>query len=103
MTDWVDLHPGGAVHIKQWYDEKDSALLMYPSQLEKRPHGMTLWNNNVDKFRYLGRYGDDLKMNDLPTYMQSLSVKDLFKSPNNISKSKRNKTKGSESYNKISW
>ena len=65
MTYWVDNHPGGAYNIEKW-SENNGTILIYPSLLESRPHGMVNWNNNWHKFTYVRCFGDILNSGDLP-------------------------------------
>lgn len=77
MTYWVDHHPGGAYNIIKW-SENDGTFLVYPSLHERRPHGMANWNNNWQKFTYVGRFGDPLMLNDLPPNLRTVEVTKFF-------------------------
>ena len=77
MTYWVDRHPGGAYNIKKW-TINNGTILIYPSLLPRRPHGMANWNNNWHKFTYVGRFGDILKFGDLPNDLRSDDVTKYF-------------------------
>ena len=77
MTYWVDKHPGGAYNIEKW-SENNGTILIYPSLLESRPHGMANWNNNWHKFTYVGRFGDLLNLGDLPNDLRRQEVIDFF-------------------------
>ena len=77
MTYWVDHHPGGAYKIMKW-SENNGTILVYPSLLPRRPHGMSNWNNNWKKFSYIGRFGDYLRIGDLPNDLRSEEVTNYF-------------------------
>ena len=77
MTYWVDKHPGGAYNIKKW-SENEGTILVYPSLLERQPHGMANWNNNWQKFTYVGRFGDYLRLGDLPNDLRRKEVTNYF-------------------------
>ena len=80
MTYWVYRHPGGAYNIQKW-SENNGTFLVYPSLLERRPHGMANWNNNWQNFTYVGRFGDQLMLNDLPPNLRSVDVTNFFDNP----------------------
>ena len=77
MTYWVDKHPGGAYNIQKW-SQNNGTYLIYPSLLERRPHGMANWNNNNHKFTYVGRFGDTLRLGDLPNDLRKDEVLNYF-------------------------
>lgn len=77
MTYWVDNHPGGPYAIQKW-SENNGTILVYPSNLEGKVHGMTRWNNNWHKFTYVGRFGDRLRLSDLPTNLRGVDVTNYF-------------------------
>ena len=77
MTYWVDNHPGGAYNIQKW-SENNGTILIYPSLLEGKVHGMSRWNNNWHKFTYVGRFGDYLRLGDLPTDLRRTEVLEYF-------------------------
>ena len=77
MTYWVGKHPGGAEKIEKW-SLNNGTYLIYPSLLERRPHGMANWNNNWQKFTYVGRFGDMLRLGDLPNDLREEEVIDYF-------------------------
>ncbi len=77
MTYWVDKHPGGPYNIQKW-SENNGTFLIYPSLWERRPHGMASWNNNWQKFTYVGRYGDYIKIGDLPNNLRREEVTNYF-------------------------
>ena len=77
MTYWVDKHPGGAYNIEKW-SENNGTILIYPSLLESRPHGMANWNNNWHKFTYVGGFGDILNSGDLPNDLGRQEVIGFF-------------------------
>ena len=77
MTYWVDNHPGGSNAIMKW-SENNGTTLVYPSLLPRQPHGMSRWNNNWHKFTYIGRFGDKLRVGDLPNDLRRVEVLDYF-------------------------
>lgn len=77
MTYWVGKHPGGPDKIQKW-SQNNGTILVYPSLLESRPHGMANWNNNWHKFTYIGRFGDYLKLGDLPNDLRRVEVTNYF-------------------------
>lgn len=77
MSYWVDNHPGGAYNIMKW-SQNNGTYLVYPSLLPRRPHGMANWNNNWQKFTYVGRFGDNLKLGDLPNDLRRPEVTKYF-------------------------
>ena len=77
MTYWVDRHPGGAYNIQKW-SQNNGTYLIYPSLHERRPHGMANWNNNNHKFTYVGRFGDTLRLGDLPNDLRKDEVLNYF-------------------------
>jgi len=87
MTYWVDHHPGGAYNIMKW-SENNGTILVYPSLLPRRPHGMMNWNNNWQKFSYVGRFGDYIRLGDLPNDLRSDDVNNYFGPPNDGDDSK---------------
>ena len=80
MTYWTENHPGGAYNIMKW-SENNGTILVYPSLLPRRPHGMANWNNNWQKFSYVGRFGDYIKLGDLPNDLRSDDVINYFDPP----------------------
>lgn len=79
MTYWLTRHPGGDYHIRKW-SENNGTTLLYPSKSQINPHGMSNWNNNWHKFPYIGRFGDTVKLGDLPTDLRSAEIIDFFQS-----------------------
>ena len=77
VTYWVDIHPGGAYNIQKW-SENNGTFLVYPSLHERVPHGMANWNNNWQKFTYVGRFGDLLEIGDLPNSLKRVEVSNFF-------------------------
>jgi hypothetical protein len=77
MTYWVDKHPGGAYNIQKWA-KNNGTVLVYPSLLKRQPHGMANWNNNWKKFTYVGRFGDHMKLGDLPNSLRRKEVTNYF-------------------------
>ena len=87
MTYWVEKHPGGAYNIQKW-SQNNGTVLVYPSLLERRPHGMANWNDNWQKFTYVGRFGDVLNLGDLPNELRRDEVLDFFDNSQKSSDSK---------------
>ncbi len=87
MTYWVDNHPGGAYNIQKW-SLNNGTYLMYPGLLPRRPHGMANWNNNWHKFTYIGRFGDRLRLDDLPNDLRKEEVINYFNPSANDDNSK---------------
>ncbi len=77
MTYWVDNHPGGPDAIKEW-SQNNGTILVFPSLLESNPHSMSRWNNNWNKFTYVGRFGDTQGLSDLPSTLRGADVIDYF-------------------------
>ena len=79
MTYWLKWHPGGDYQIRKW-SENNGTTLLYPSTSKSNPHGMSNWNNNWYKFTYIGRFGDTVKLSDLPTDLRSADIIEFFQS-----------------------
>ncbi len=77
MTYWVDNHPGGAYAIQKW-SENNGTTLVFPSLSQSNPHSMSRWNNNWQKFTYVGRFGDFLEIGDLPKSLKLVEVSKFF-------------------------
>ncbi len=77
VTYWIDNHPGGAYAIQKW-SENNGTFLVYPSLHEIVPHCMANWNNNWQKFTYVGRYGDSIQLGDLPNVLKRFEVTNFF-------------------------
>ena len=77
MTYWADKHPGGVYNIQKW-SKNNGTILVYPSLLERQPHSMANWNNNRHKLTFVGRFGDSLRLGDLPNNLQSMEVVNYF-------------------------
>lgn len=77
MTNWVDNHPGGAFNIQKW-SQNNGTVLIYPGLWERNPHGISNWNNNWKKFTYVGRFGDSIKIGDLPNELRTQKVTEYF-------------------------
>ncbi len=87
MTYWVDKHPGSAYHIKKWAEELDSAFIVFPNGHETNNHPMYRWHDNYPKFTYVGRYGDSVRLRDLPNNLRTEAVTDYFQDSANINTS----------------
>ena len=97
MTYWTynDTHPGNlyaATHnhsnpIKKWA-ESGQGILVFPS---KHPysagfdHPITRWDENYRKFIYVGRFGDSLRLVDLPNELRKDQVLAYFGAPGQVS------------------
>jgi hypothetical protein len=78
MTYWVGKHPGLAYPITKWWSNGNGTILVYPSLKEGNEHGMMRWNNNYHKFTYVGRFGDTIRLGDLPNDLRRTEVVDYF-------------------------
>lgn len=83
MTYWVNRHPGGAHHIKKWA-ENDDAFLVFPNSHPQNGHPMYRWHDNYHKFTYVGRYGDTMRIRDLPNDLRTETVTDYYQDKANI-------------------
>ncbi len=83
MTYWVDRHPGGPGHIMKWA-ENESAFLEFPNNHTKNGHSMFRWHNNFHKFTFLGRYGDTIRIHDLPSNLRTQEVNDYYEDASNV-------------------
>lgn len=77
MTYWVDNHPGGPYAIQKWA-ENNGTILVYPSNVEGKIHGMSRWNNHWHDFLYVGRFGDTLSLSELSTGLATVDVLNYF-------------------------
>ena len=97
MTYWTynDTHPGNlyaATHnhsnpIKKWA-ESGKGILVFPSKHPYGPsfdHPITRWDENYRKFIYVGRFGDSLRLVDLPNELRQDQVLGYFGASNRIS------------------
>lgn len=99
MTYWTesDTHPGNAFAamqtppnphpIKKWIDIDESAFLVYPSRHPRDAsfnHGKARWDNNHIKFPKLGRFGDSMRLQDLPLDLRSDEVNNYFGATNSV-------------------
>ncbi len=87
LTYWVDRHPGGPYHIKKWAEELNSAFIEFPNGYEVNNHPMYRWHDNYHKFTYVGRYGDSMRLRDLPNDFRTQAVTDYFQDSANINTS----------------
>jgi hypothetical protein len=74
MTFWVGSHPGGPYHIKKWFQNENnryggSSRLVFPNI----HHEMSRWEANKHLFSFIGRFGDPLKIKDLPNILRTES------------------------------
>ena len=73
FTQWIALHPGGPVPIRQ-PGKEDSHEINFPSD-----HSMMRWVENKDKLQYIGRLGDELEFADIPIgAVQNVNVAEAF-------------------------
>ncbi len=83
MTYWVKRHPGGAYHIQKWA-ENNGAFLIFPNGHPVNNHPMHRWHGNYHKFTYVGRYGDVMRIRDLPNDLRTEDVMDYYQDKANI-------------------
>ncbi len=83
LTYWVDRHPGGPYHIMKWA-ENGTAFLEFPNSHPVNGHPMYRWHLNVHKFTFLGRYGDTIRIQDLPSNLRTQEVNDFYEDSANI-------------------
>ena len=72
--------------IKKWADN-GSVFLVFPSQHPEGSgldHPMTRWDSNNFKFPFVGRYGDMLKLRDLPNELRLDAVAQFYQSQQNL-------------------
>jgi len=97
MTYWTaeDTHPGNAYAaangnrnpIKKWADD-GLWYLTFPSEHPVDPgfnHEISRWDNNYQKFSYVGRFGDEIRLRDLPTQLKTDEVIQHFGAAADIS------------------
>lgn len=95
MTHWTlpNTHPGNTATddsdsarparnhpIKKWLD-KGSPILVYPSNHpvdDSLDHTMSRWDENEQKFEYVGRFGDSINFRDLPSSLQVDKVAEYY-------------------------
>ena len=90
MTYWTlnGTHPGNAMAgisghrnpIKKWAED-GSPYLVYPAIHPLDPsldHGMASWNIYFSNFSYIGRFGDSIFIESLPSNLQVNSVLNFF-------------------------
>ena len=90
MTYWTneDSHPGNAFALSMGHDhpikkwiENGNIFLQYPAVHPTNTgfnHPVTRWDNHRQKFPYVGRFGDFVRVRDLPTTIRLKSVADHF-------------------------
>lgn len=86
MTYWVDRHPGGSYHIMKWA-ENNETFLVFPNGHPVNNHPMYRWHDNYHKFSYVGRYGDSIRIKDLPNDLRSQEVTSYYEDAANVSSS----------------
>jgi len=82
LTYWTQegRHFGGSENIKKWA-EQNKAFLIFPSKHPSNKlsnHPMSRWDNNKNKFTFIGRYGDEIKVRDLPINLKTQEVINHF-------------------------
>jgi len=77
MTYWVGKHPGGPDKITAFADNNGTTLT-FPNA---KGHTMDRWETNKQKFTYLGRFGDFLKIQDLSNELRTENVTNYFDPP----------------------
>jgi len=83
MTYWVDKHIGGANNIMKWSQNNGTTLIfpnVHPTN-KGSSHSMDRWENNKQKFTFVGRVGDFLKIQDLPNELRTENVTKYFDPP----------------------
>ena len=83
MTYWVDKHIGGAEKITKWSQNNGTTLIfpnVHPTN-KYLSHSMDRWENNKQKFTFVGRVGDFLKIQDLPNELRTENVTRYFDPP----------------------
>lgn len=89
MTYWTieSAHPGNVVAsaqgkpnpIKKWIDVNDEYRISLPSGSGTVPlHLMAYWENNKGSFDYIGRYGDEMYYENLPSRLRIEAVANEF-------------------------
>ncbi len=82
MTYWVENHPGGAGPIVRW-SENNGTTLIFPQASIDKPHPMSRWEENKQKFSYVGRFGDRIFVpRDLPNELRTEEVTNYYNPPN---------------------
>ena len=97
MTYWTynDTHPGNLYAatrnrsnpIKKWA-ENGKGILVFPSMHPYGPsfdHPITRWDENYRKFIYVGRFGDSLRLVDLPNELRKDQVLAYFGAAGQVS------------------
>ncbi len=77
LTYWVQRHPGGPYHIQKWA-QNNGAFLVFPNNHPVNAHPMYRWHDNNHKFTYVGRYGDTMRIRDLPNDLRTKAVTDYY-------------------------
>eukprot|EP00554_Chaetoceros_debilis_P007442 CAMPEP_0194077066 /NCGR_PEP_ID=MMETSP0149-20130528/3732_1 /TAXON_ID=122233 /ORGANISM="Chaetoceros debilis, Strain MM31A-1" /LENGTH=4275 /DNA_ID=CAMNT_0038757959 /DNA_START=113 /DNA_END=12940 /DNA_ORIENTATION=+ len=84
MTYWVTRHPGLGYHITKWAEDFGSANLIFPNGHPVNNHPMYRWQDNKHKFSYIGRYGDTMKLRDLPNDLRTEDVNGFYQDDGDI-------------------
>jgi cullin-associated NEDD8-dissociated protein 1 len=73
FTDWVDRHDGGKTHIQNGINT--NFQLTFPAG-----HSMERWvaGSTQNALQYLGKLGDEIDFQSLPTSLQSQALADVF-------------------------
>ena len=84
ITYWVNKHPGGNYHITKWKDTNEPAFIVFPNAHPDFGHSMDRWYNNKNKFSYIGRYGDSLRIRDLPNALRTRTLLKFYEDASNV-------------------
>lgn len=71
-------HPGMAINIQKW-SNNNGTVLVFPNNPVKR-HPMSRWYDYNVKFTYIGRYGDYMRIRDLPNELRTETVTTYYDS-----------------------
>lgn len=82
LSYWVENHPGGSQAITKW-SLNNGTILVFPNLSTRIPHPMSRWEQNKQKFRFVGRFGDDIYVpRDLPYELRTEEVTNYYNPPN---------------------
>ena len=82
MTYWVDRHPGGPDKIMKWAKD-NGTVLVFPNDDRSKGHTMDRWHNNYHKFPFIGRFGDYMRIRDLPNEVRTENVTSFYDNASN--------------------
>ena len=83
LTYWVKKHPGGSFHITKWKNSNTPAFIVFPNAHQNNGHSMDRWYNNKNKFPYIGRFGDSLRIRDLPNELRTRKLLKFYQDASN--------------------